>query len=56
MCIVELIENIFFLVPKFKPIISKQLNRMLRTVRAIAATHGINRAVFIATPANPLRV
>jgi len=47
---------ISFLIAKFKPVIPKQLNRMLRAVRTIAATHVISRAVLIATPANPLRV
>ena len=45
-----------FINAKFKPVISEQLNGMLRAVRTIAATHGVSRAVFIATPANPLRV
>jgi len=44
------------LIAEFKPVISKQFNRMLRAIRSIAATHVASRAVFIATPANPFRV
>ena len=45
-----------FFIAEFEPVIPEQLNRMLRAVRAVAATHGINRAVFVAAPANTLRV
>ena len=38
------------------PVIAKQLDRMLRPVRTVAASHGVGRAVLITTPAIAFRV
>lgn len=41
---------------KLKPILSKQLHRMLSSIRTIPASERIDGTILVAPPANPLGV